>query len=100
MIAIELLSPTEILTQLAQRCRTQRLERRLTQQGLADRSGVALGTLKRFERSGHASLETVVKLAIALDCIGPFDALFAPSAIRSLDEVLEQKTTPQRGSRS
>jgi len=100
MIAIELLSANEIATELAQRCRGQRLEQRLTQQGLANRAGVALGTLKRFEREGKASLETVVKLAIALGAIAPFGALFSPPAIRSLDEVLQKKTERQRGTRS
>lgn len=45
-----MLSSNDTSLAIAARLKSRRLARRLTQQGLADRSGVSLGTLKKFER--------------------------------------------------
>ena len=44
-----ILSPSEVTEDLANRLKQRRLARNLTQAGLAARSGVPLGTLKKFE---------------------------------------------------
>lgn len=59
-------SPREIALQVAENVRQQRLRRNLTQEELASRSGVPLGTLRLFERTGRISLGGLVKLAMAL----------------------------------
>jgi transcriptional regulator with XRE-family HTH domain len=97
MVAVEILSSSEVALQLAARHRTIRLEQALTQQGLADRADVSLGSLKRFERTGKVSLETLIKLAIALNRISAFAALFAPLRFRSLDEVIEPSLPRRKG---
>lgn len=48
----------------------------LTQAELAARSGVSLGSLKRFERTGEIALAALLRLAETLDSLGPFHALF------------------------
>jgi transcriptional regulator with XRE-family HTH domain len=48
----------------------KRLDKNPTQEGLAKRSGVSLGSLKRFESSGHISLESLLKLALVLELFG------------------------------
>ncbi len=73
----------------------------LTQAGLARRSGVTLGSLKRFETTGLIAFDSLLKLALVLDCLGDFDKLAADedSAIagRSLDDVLAAGHTRKRG---
>ncbi len=80
---------------LAHRVKARRLERGWTQQELADRSGIALATYRRFERDGPISLERLLKLAVILDAQAGFDDLFAHPPARSLSE-LEDADRPAR----
>lgn len=89
MISIILSSPTDMMATLAHRARTLRLSQNLTQEGLAWRAGVSLGTLKLFERSGKASLETVLRIAFALGAEREFGELFPPQPIMRIDDVIE-----------
>ena len=93
MMHLNLNSPGEILTGIAARARSRRLDLGLTQLGLARRAGVSLGTLKLFERTGRASLEMLVKLAFALGAEEAFENLFPPAPPKSIDDVLRR---PQR----
>lgn len=96
MLPIDLQTPREIAQMLARRVKALRLERGWTQQEIADRSGVALATYRRFERSGRVSLERLVKLAVILDAQSAFDALFAPPPARSLSELEQHDARPTR----
>ena len=86
---------------LARRVKARRLERGWTQQEIADRSGIALATYRRFERSGRISLERLLKLAVILDAQAGFDDLFAAPPARSLSDLEdEEHRTRKRGKRS
>ncbi|MCI7420327.1 MAG: helix-turn-helix transcriptional regulator [Alphaproteobacteria bacterium] len=61
---------------IALKAKTMRLEQNLTQQGLSARSGVSLGTIKRFERFGEISLKSLIDIALALGCLDDFEELF------------------------
>ena len=58
---------TEINNNIAQKIVRLRKRKKITQKQLAARSGVSLGSLKRFEQSGEISLQSLTKIAIALD---------------------------------
>ena len=75
---------------LAKRIRGIRKRRRLTQQGLSERSGVSLGTLKRFETTGQISLLSLTKLAIALGCENEIRSLFDNVVYESIEEVIDE----------
>lgn len=96
ILAMHIKLPHEILQEIAARARESRLSQGLSQEGLAKRSGVSLGSLKRFEATGQIALESLLKLALALDALEPFDELFTPSqnTETSLDELL--RTPPPR----
>ena len=49
-------TPPEIERQIAERIRSIRKRRKISQQKLSELSGVSLGSLKRFEQSGEISL--------------------------------------------
>ena len=49
------------MQEIAERAKFRRLEQNLTQEGLALRSGVSLGSIKRFERSGEISLKSLME---------------------------------------
>jgi transcriptional regulator with XRE-family HTH domain len=99
MISLNLLSPGELLTTTGARARGRRLAANLTQQGLADRAQVSLGTLKLFERTGRTSFETLVRIAFALGAEAEFATLFPPSAPQSIEDVIGRPPR-QRGTRT
>lgn len=101
MLPIELRSTHEVAQMLARRVKARRLERGWTQQEIADRSGIALATYRRFERSGRISVERLLKLAVILDAQAGFDDLFALPPARSLSELEDDdRPTRKRGKRS
>jgi len=61
--------PSDIQDQLRQKFKTRRKQLGYTQTELAERSGVSLGSLKRFETTGRISLESFLKLAFVLECV-------------------------------
>ena len=82
--------PTDIMKELRVKFRARRKSLRLTQAELATRSGVSLGSLKRFEGSGQISLESLLKLALVLECLGDFTTVCCEEEERfgSMDEII------------
>ena len=78
----------EINTQIAQRMIQIRKRRKISQKELAARSGVSLGSLKRFEQSGEISLQSFTKLAIALEVEKELESLFSEVPFSSIEEVI------------
>jgi transcriptional regulator with XRE-family HTH domain len=96
MLPLKLISPFDIKEGLRTRARQRRLDANLTQEGLANRANVSFGTLKHFEKTGDASIETLIAIAFALNAEGEFDGLFPPRPYRTIDDVIE-KPQRQRG---
>ena len=82
----------EIDTDIAKRMAQLRKRRKISQKELAVRSGVSLGSLKRFEQSGEISLQSLTKLAIALEVEGELEDLFSELPFASIEEVLNEQT--------
>jgi len=85
-------TPTDIMQEFQTKFKERRKSLGYTQTELATRSGVSLGSLKRFEGSGQISLESLLKLALVLECLGDFSAVCCEEEERfeSMDEVLEK----------
>jgi len=88
----------EMVREIARRVRELRLAEGLRQETLANRSGVSLGTLKAFERTGRISLERLAALLVALHRGHELDSLAAPGPLRSLEEI-ENPPERRRGTR-
>ena len=71
-----LISPLDIRLGIADRLKRIRLDQNVSQEQLAERSGVSLGSLRRFESKGEISLKSLVRLAISLNHAQDFDLLF------------------------
>lgn len=84
-------SPTEIAEGVAARMIKRRKEQKLTQKELSERSGVSLGSLKRFERTGEISLASLIKISFVLGCENDFDGLFAKKGYTSIQEVINEQ---------
>ena len=96
MLSISISTPDSIMVRLKENFQQKRLSLNLTQEGLAHKSGVSLGSLKRFEKSGQISLESLLKLSVVLGCLDDFldIANKKEETIHSLDELLKKKSKP------
>jgi len=86
-------STAEILNELAQKHKVLRKQAGFTQSELAQRSGVSLGSIKRFENTGQISLESLVKCAQILDRTADFDLLLnANDNLKAIEKLFSDKT--------
>lgn len=70
--------PSDILIYIAQSIVTLRKEEGWTQQDLAEKSDVSYGSIKRFERLGQISFESLLKIAEALGRLSEFENVLLP----------------------
>ena len=85
--------PIDVLKDVAQKHKQLRKFHNYSQAELATRSGVSLGTVKRFESSGKISFESLLKLAHLLDALDHFDNLFDNSNnSREIEKLFSSKT--------
>jgi transcriptional regulator with XRE-family HTH domain len=76
---------------IAKRVRARRREAKLSQSALAQRSGVSLGSVKRFEGMSEISLASLLRIAAVLGYTADFDKQKKKKNYQSLDEVLNAK---------
>jgi transcriptional regulator with XRE-family HTH domain len=72
-------APSIILLEIANKIKALRKHAKYSQSELAERSGVSLGSLKRFENSGQISLESLLKLIHILDRLDEFSTILEPN---------------------
>ncbi len=70
--------PSEVLAETSAKLKTLRKQVGYSQSELAVRSGVSLGSLKRFERTGQISYISLLKLAHVLNRLDGFDHILLP----------------------
>ena len=68
-------TPQDVLVELARKTRLLRKEKKLSQQDLATKANVSLGSYKRFERTGQVALDSFIRIAFILGRLDDFDAL-------------------------
>ena len=81
---------------MGDRLRQLRLLRNITQEELAERAGVGVKVLRRFEATGSGTVETALRLATVLGVDEGFERLFELPPLRSLDELDAQEAVTQR----
>ena len=99
MLAINISTPKSIMQNLKDKFKQKRLSLNLTQEGLSNKSGVSLGSIKRFETSGQISFESLLKLAFVLDCLDDFKNIAnkKDEQYDSMDDLLKIKPIKKRG---
>ncbi len=86
----------ETLRGIGERARKLRLMRNLRQEELATRAGVGIATVRRFEKTGGASIENVLRIATVLNAERTFEKLFEAPPFASLDEALARPEVTHR----
>ena len=88
--------PQDVMHECAARVRELRIRQNITQKELAERVGVAEGTIKRFEKTGEAQFRTVLGIALVLGRLEDFTELFKMSDVPTSLYHPEQKTHRKR----
>lgn len=88
MNTLLLKTPDEINIGIAERIRKIRRIRKISQESLSSKSGVSLGSVKRFESTGQISLVSLTKISIALGLEKELVRLFSEPEFSSIEEVL------------
>ena len=99
MLAINISTPKSIMQDLKDKFKQKRLSLNLTQEGLSNKSGVSLGSIKRFESSGEISFESLLKIALVLNCLDDFKNIAnkKDEQYETMDDLLKIKPLKKRG---
>ena len=79
-------SVQSITGQLVEREKQRRKKMHLSQRDLANKSGVSYASIRRFESIGEISLNSILKIANALDCLEDFNSVFKTPAVKNLKD--------------
>jgi transcriptional regulator with XRE-family HTH domain len=93
---LSLVGPAEMGKSLAGRAKALRLLKGWTRNTLAQRAGVTAASLKRFETTGKASLELVLRVAHALARLEEFSKILQPPPAQSIEELEHRAAKPAR----
>lgn len=85
-------TPIEINQEIAARIRAIRKRRKISQVKLSEKSGVSLGSVKRFESTGEISLLSLTKIAMALNIEQELKQLFSNVPYMSLEEIENERS--------
>lgn len=84
--------PRDVRIEIADKHRKLRKQRGLSQTELAERSGVSLGSLKRFETKGQVSLESLLKLVFVLGRLPDFESVLkADENLTHIEKLFDSK---------
>ena len=99
MLAINISTPKSIMQDLKDKFKQKRLSLNLTQEGLSNKSAVSLGSIKRFESSGEISFESLLKVALVLNCLDDFKNIAnkKDEQYETMDDLLKIKPLKKRG---
>ena len=77
----------DIAKALSDDFRKRRIEKNLTRDQVAERSGVALGNIVRFEQKGLISLKNLIALAMSMDYTSEVKNIFSQPKYSTMEEL-------------
>ncbi|MDD2981902.1 MAG: helix-turn-helix transcriptional regulator [Crocinitomicaceae bacterium] len=72
-------TPKEVMLLLSKNIVALRKEKKMTQQELSERSGVAYASVRKFEKTGVISLESLLKICETLNRLTDFETILIPN---------------------
>jgi len=89
-------NPKALAKTIASNFKARRLELNITQEALSLKSGVSLGSIKRFENGNEISLKHLLLLAVALNATQEFKTLFSKKQYQSIEELTNKSKNKTR----
>ncbi len=84
--------PLDVMQETAEKVRVLRKSKKWSQEEFSQRSGVSLGSLKRFESTGQISFTSLLKLGHVLGRLSEFESLFMQKESRDLKQLFSDKS--------
>jgi len=82
-------NPDDIARLLADDFRKRRIEKNLTRRQVAERSGVAMSNIVRFEQKGLISLKNFIGIVMALGYTSELKNLLATPKYSTMEELIQ-----------
>ncbi|MFA4182807.1 MULTISPECIES: helix-turn-helix domain-containing protein [Bacteroidales] len=79
----------DIAKTLADDFRKRRIEKNLTREQVAEKSGVAVSNIARFEQKGLISLKNLICMAMAMEYTHEVKSLFAEPKYSTMEELAQ-----------
>lgn len=79
--------PKDVQLDVVHKIKKIRKNRGLTQEELANKSGVSFGSIKRFETSGQISFESLLKIVHVLGKLEDFDLILNENEHPNLNKL-------------
>lgn len=88
----------DIRMEIAENFRKRRVEKNITRKRISEIAQVPLSTVARFEQKGLISLESLIKLAMALDYTSDVRNIFSTPRFNTMNELdlIRHKTGSKR----
>jgi transcriptional regulator with XRE-family HTH domain len=80
-------SVDDIAMKMANDFRARRIEKNLTREQVADKSGVAVSNIIRFEQKGLISLKNLIGIAVALEYTSEIKTIFEQPKYSTMEEL-------------
>ena len=80
-------NPDEIAMEIAHDFRRRRIEKNLAREQVADKSGVAVSTITRFEQKGLISLKNLIGIAMTLEYTSEIKNIFSQPKYSTMEEL-------------
>jgi len=75
-------SPKETMILLSKNIIALRKQDKMTQKELSERSGVAYASVRKFEKTGIISLESLLKICDILNRLSEFESILLPNDMK------------------
>ena len=82
-------NPDDVARAIADDFRKRRIEKNLTREQVAERAGVAVSNIVRFEQKGLISLKNLIGVAIALGYTKEIKSVFSQPKYSTMEELLQ-----------
>lgn len=89
-------NPDEIAKEMASDFRRRRIEKNLTREQVADKSGVAVSNITRFEQKGLISLKNLIAIAISLEYASEIKNVFSKPKYSTMEELQQIKRNAKK----
>lgn len=84
-----LVNPDDIALQIAKDFKQRRIEKNLTREQIAEKAGVPVSNLARFERKGMISLSNLICIAMALGYVSEVKDIFSQQKYDTMEELTQ-----------
>jgi transcriptional regulator with XRE-family HTH domain len=97
--ALNMRNPNSLARDIGQQLKRLRLAKGWTQEALAEKSGIAVSTLKLLEAKGSGSFQRLVRIAVTLGAEGALRGLFGQTGVMesiAAVKLAERQRAPRR----